>query len=84
MKQYRIEAYTPGTHNGRPRVFPGSGINPAHAVDTFHAGNPDCVVRTVWEFIPPGYWSDNGNNTSIPIETATETDPNFHLEDKES
>ena len=77
MKQYRIEAYDTDGHSGRPRVHYANGINPAHAVDTFHHDNPDCIVRTVWEFVPPGYWTP-GASATVRLE---ETDPNNHLED---
>lgn len=55
MNQFLIEAFT-SPHGGRTRRFYVIAATAQVAVEDFWEGHPDAVVRTVWEYVKPGYY----------------------------
>lgn len=45
-------------HDGRTLRRYSQGENAGVAVREFHQRHPDMVIRTVWEFVPPDYYTE--------------------------
>jgi hypothetical protein len=65
---YRIEAYTT-PHAGRVRVTYGSAKTPSGVVEWFTDTYPDRVIRSVWQLVPPNYYTP----TTAALSTAPST-----------
>lgn len=75
MNQFLIEAYV-SKHDGRTRRFYVIADDVQVAVEDFREGRPDAVVRTVWEFVRPGYYGgDYAQGGHLPQALLTEMKP---------